>query len=333
MNKTLACAAALGLALFALRPVLAEVETGDDDGAGVAEAVHPTHDVACTLTVNAAATARAGSGVTTKLVVKNKSRRREPNILVSIFANAPVGTPIWTGALDLKAHHKRSKNVHVDLPAGTTTLVAVASCDDDGNPGNNIAGVDVSGHDGGGDDDGGGTTVPPAANAVVLAGAATYSANCATCHGVDANGTKLAPRIVGRSAGSVLEAIREGEDGMPRFPNMTSADASNIAAFLANPAAATQPTTPIPPTNGATPTYTGQIATLLQANCVVCHTGAFASGSATTGPVQLDSYANASKNAALALSAMQGGIMPPGSPLPASSIQLFSDWIAGGKQQ
>jgi mono/diheme cytochrome c family protein len=333
MRKTIACATVFGLALVARGPVLAESEGGDDDGGGpaVPSVVRPVHDVACTLRVDASGAAGGGSGITTKLVVKNKSRKREPNVQVSIFANAPVGAPLWTGTLDLKAHRRRSQTVHVDPPPGTTSLVAVAACDDDDNPGNNIAGVEVPE----GDDDGpAGTPVPPAANASALAGAATYAANCASCHGADAKGTQFAPPILHRSAGSVLEALREGEDGMPRFAGLTSADASNLAAFLADPSAATQPGTPIPPPpSGTAPTYTGQIATLLQANCVVCHSGASASGSTVTGPVQLDSYVNASKNASLALAALQGGIMPPGGALPASSVQLFSDWIAGGKQQ
>jgi cytochrome c553 len=179
-------------------------------------------------------------------------------------------------------------------------------------------------HDG---EDGG--NLPPPADASALAGGATYSANCASCHGATGDGTQLAPRVTDRSAHSLLEAMREGEDGMPRFPGLTATDAANIAAYLADPSAATQPETPVPPADpGTTPTWTGQIKTLLQANCTACH-----SGTSAAKKIRFDGYLVASQNAAKALAAMQAGTMPPGGPLPAESVQLFADWIAGGKPQ
>jgi cytochrome c553 len=168
-----------------------------------------------------------GSTVATKLVVKNRSRRREPSVALSVFANSPTGTPLWTGTVSLRGHGRRTKHLEILVPEGTTSLVAVATCDDDGNPGNNIDSEHV------GDDDGG--TAPPPVNGYALAGAATFATNCASCHGVDARGTSLGPNIVHRSASDILEAMREGEEGMPRFPEMTSTDARNLAAYLARP--------------------------------------------------------------------------------------------------
>jgi mono/diheme cytochrome c family protein len=176
---------------------------------------------------------------------------------------------------------------------------------------------------------GDGGAAPPPANAYALAGAATYATNCASCHGADARGTSLGPNVLHRSASDVLEAMREGEEGMPRFPEMTLTDARNLAAYLADPAAVTTPTTPPePPPAGTTPTYAAQIKPLLDTSCAVCHTGA----NAPKG-IRLGSYTTASANAPAALAAMQAGTMPPGNPLPAASVQLFADWIAGGRPQ
>jgi len=319
--RILLAAAALVSLSFATHPALlaeTEDEGGDDNSEDV---VRPEHDVSCNLRLPADVPVTPGSTVATKLVVKNRSRRREPSVALSVFANSPTGTPLWTGTVSLRGHGRRTKHLEILVPEGTTSLVAVATCDDDGNPGNNIDSEHV------GDDDGG--TAPPPVSGYALAGAATFATNCASCHGVDARGTSLGPNIVHRSASDILDAMREGEEGMPRFPEMTSTDARNLAAYLADPAAATAPgTPPEPPPAGTTPTYTGQIKALLDSSCVVCHTGA----NAPKG-IRLSSYATASTNASAALTAMQGGAMPPGNPLPASSVQLFADWIAGGKPQ
>jgi mono/diheme cytochrome c family protein len=317
MRYYAACAVLVSLAFATHGGLFAEVDDdGDDDFVPI---VRPEHDVACDLRVPEGASVTPGSIVSTKLVVRNRSRRREKSVVLSVFANAPTGTPLWTDITSLRPHARRTKRVEILVPEGTTSLVAVATCDDDANPGNNMDSEHL------GDDD----AAPPPASGYAVAGAATYATNCASCHGVDARGTSLAPDILRRSASDVLEAMREGEEGMPRFPSMTWQDAKNLAAYLADPTAATAPTTPPdPPPSGTTPTYTGQVKTLLDSSCVVCHTGS----NAPKG-VRLDTYAQASTNAAKALAAMQGGTMPPGNPLPASSVQLFADWIAGGKPQ
>ena len=321
MRIRLAAAALLSVAFATWPALLAEDERedgGDDDFEHV---VRPEHDVACHLRLPADDTVTPGSTVAMKLVVRNRGRRRE-SVTLSVFANSPVGTPLWTDTVSLRPHARRTRHIEIQVPEDATSLVAVATCDDDANPGNNIDSEHVGGDDGG-------TTTPPPASGYALAGAATYATNCASCHGVDGRGTSLAPNILHRSASDILEAMREGEEGMPRFPAMTSTDARNLAAYLADPAAATPPVTPpAPPPTGTTPTYTGQVKSLLDSSCVVCHTGANAPKS-----IRLDTYANASKNAAAALAAMQAGTMAPGNPVPASSVQLFADWIAGGKPQ
>jgi hypothetical protein len=67
------------------------------------------------------------------------------------------------------------------------------------------------------------------------------------------------------------------------------------------------------------------VANLVGSKCASCH-----SGSSPSMGIALDSYANVKANAAAALAAMQGGTMPPGSPLTTADIQPFADWVAAG---
>jgi mono/diheme cytochrome c family protein len=140
--------------------------------------------------------------------------------------------------------------------------------------------------------------------------------------------------VAGHSAGDILEAVREGEDGMPRFTGLTLDDARNIAAYLRDPSAVTTPTTPPDTGTGGTggttppgpaPTYTTRIAALLSANCVACH-----SGTGAMAGIRLDNYTGASRNAARALTAIEAGRMPPSGPLSAADVQAFRDWVAAG---
>ncbi len=361
---------ALGLAVVAGRAVLAESESADGGWGGWNGAVVKAQtDVVCSLHVPSKSGVVAGATVKARVVVANKGRQTATSVPVAIYADSASGTPLWSGTVTLHGHRRATKQLSITVPAGASTLVAVATCPQDGNPGNNIDTVTVgqsggeqdgSGDDGGGssggDDDGGtggstsgggtsggtGGTTPTGGThtASAIAGAATFSANCASCHGALAQGTNRAPRIVGRSAGEILGAVREGDDGMPRFPGLTATDAANIAAFLANPSAAT----PSQPATSGPATYAGSVQAMLAANCVVCHQG-------TSAPygIRLDTYADASANASLALAAMQGQAtipgtttidataMPPGSsPTSTTSqanIAVMQAWIAAGKPQ
>jgi mono/diheme cytochrome c family protein len=335
----------IGVALICGRLVLAE---SDDDGYGwgawSGAVVRPQQDVACTLRVAAKKDAvLAGTTVKATLVVANKARKIVHDVALAVYADSTSTTPLWTQTISLHGHRSTVKHLRLDVPAGATSLVAVANCATDDNPGNNMDTV-VIGDGGTGGGTGGGSTGGTIGthSPSAVAGAATYSANCASCHGAAAQGTRLAPRILGRSAGDVYEAVREGEDGMPRFPGITTTDAKNIAAFLADPAAATASSPP--PTGPAT--WSGSVQAMFAASCVACHQN-------TSAPygVRFDTYADASANAAAALAAMKGqGVipgstitdptaMPPGSN-PASptaaqtaNIDLLTAWIAAGKPQ
>jgi uncharacterized membrane protein len=78
--------------------------------------------------------------------------------------------------------------------------------------------------------------------------------------------------------------------------------------------------------SGSTVSYATQIAPLLKANCTSCH-----GGSNPQSGIDLSTYANASKNANVANSAIQSGIMPPGGSLSTANKQLFQAWVNAGK--
>lgn len=75
----------------------------------------------------------------------------------------------------------------------------------------------------------------------------------------------------------------------------------------------------------ASQSYQDDIAPLLNANCISCHSGAGASAG-----VQLDTYDSVVSNSARALDAMSNGSMPPGGALAASQVDTFRAWAEGG---
>jgi len=308
---TLAAVAAASLTA-SRRAARAEEEPEDEgESGGSAVVVRPQRDVACDLRLASGATAQAPGDV--RLVVRNRGRRNEPRVEVAVYADVASGTPLWSARMAVRAHRRVTRHLALEVPSGTTSLVAVASCAGDGQPGNDVDRESFG---------------EPSGSPYPTAGAALFAASCASCHGADARGTPQAPALLGRSAGDVYEAVHEGEDGMPRFPGITWQDARNLAAWLADPSAPVDPvppSPPAPPPTTTTPTYTVNVRTILTANCTSCHTGT----SAPVG-VRLDTYATASANASRALAAMQGGTMPPGRPMSASNVQVFADWVAGG---
>jgi mono/diheme cytochrome c family protein len=109
------------------------------------------------------------------------------------------------------------------------------------------------------------------------AGAAVFVA-CGGCHGQDGSGG-AAESIRGKSAGEIAEALMEGEDDMPSFPDLVDS-AADIAAFLSG---ATDTTGGGTDTDSDAGTGSGGDAaagaTLFAANsCSTCH-GATGAGS------------------------------------------------------
>jgi len=73
--------------------------------------------------------------------------------------------------------------------------------------------------------------------------------------------------------------------------------------------------------------YSIQIESLLNDNCISCH-----SGSNTGFPPDLTNHTEVSSNASAVLSSIQSGYMPQGAPKLADSIiQQFQCWINQGK--
>ncbi len=62
------------------------------------------------------------------------------------------------------------------------------------------------------------------------------SSGCATCHGLDAQGGAVGPRIAGSAASKVLQRVRSPRGGMPAYPASVLSDdqVKQIAAFLAS---------------------------------------------------------------------------------------------------
>jgi mono/diheme cytochrome c family protein len=64
-----------------------------------------------------------------------------------------------------------------------------------------------------------------------------YAGNCASCHGATAHGGRNGlgehgPDIACTSAGDYLDKIRNGEDGMPRFPALSDGDGTAIHDYV-----------------------------------------------------------------------------------------------------
>jgi mono/diheme cytochrome c family protein len=68
-------------------------------------------------------------------------------------------------------------------------------------------------------------------------GDALYAGNCAGCHGATAHGGRnglgvRGPEIACESAGDWLDAVRRGEDRMPAFPALGSADVDAMVTYV-----------------------------------------------------------------------------------------------------
>src|SRR5699024_8702445 len=102
-------------------------------------------------------------------------------------------------------------------------------------------------------------------------------ANCATCHGLDAQGTEVAPTLVGVGAASVHFSVTTGR--MPMAANgpqaeakpqqLTESQALDLAAYVAE----LGPGPSIPSGALVDPELGGQVngLLLLRTNCTICH--------------------------------------------------------------
>ena len=119
---------------------------------------------------------------------------------------------------------------------------------------------------------------PPAPADVVERGRSLYSVHCALCHGADARGAAgpslLRSELVLRDRNGELFAplVQQGrpERGMPAFPQLTSQNASDLAAFVHSfPVGSRDPARMRPPTIVVGDSQAGAAA--FAKKCGACH--------------------------------------------------------------
>jgi ubiquinol-cytochrome c reductase cytochrome c subunit len=129
----------------------------------------------------------------------------------------------------------------------------------------------------------------PAAQQDVTAGKALFQANCATCHGLEAQGTNEAPSLIGTGAAAVdfqmstgrMPAKEVGPE-MPRKPvTFSQQQIYQIAGFIASLGGG-------PPIPDSQQVSTSRADTalgeqLFNANCAQCHNAGLSGGALTYG--------------------------------------------------
>ncbi|MBN9613883.1 MAG: c-type cytochrome, partial [Actinobacteria bacterium] len=126
------------------------------------------------------------------------------------------------------------------------------------------------------------------APATIEAGQKLFGANCATCHGMNAQGTKDGPTLIGVGAASVnfqvgtgrMPLAFQGPQGMVKPKQFDEEQTLQLAAYVAS--LAPGPGLPDPKyLQGDGDVATG--ATLFRINCAMCHNVAAAGGALTEG--------------------------------------------------
>ena len=130
---------------------------------------------------------------------------------------------------------------------------------------------------------------PAAGQADLDAGAKLFQANCATCHGVGAVGTDLAPSLVGVGAAAVdfqvgtgrMPMTMSGPQAQIKPVQFTQDQISQLAAYVASLGPGPQ----IPTADMVDPSK-GDPATgmaIFRTNCAMCHNAVGAGGALTQG--------------------------------------------------
>lgn len=126
------------------------------------------------------------------------------------------------------------------------------------------------------------------APATIEAGEKLFGANCATCHGMNAEGTKDGPSLIGSGAASVnfqvgtgrMPLAFQGPQGMVKPKQFSEEQTLQLAAYVASLA----PGPGLPESQylqGDGDVANG--ATLFRINCAMCHNVAAAGGALTEG--------------------------------------------------
>jgi len=116
-----------------------------------------------------------------------------------------------------------------------------------------------------------------------------FQANCATCHGMNAQGTKAAPSLIGVGAAAVDFQVSSGRMPMQasgpqapaKTPQFNEEQTAQLAAFVASLGAG-----PAIPTDEQVDGAKGDAAngmTLFRTNCAMCHNAVGAGGALSGG--------------------------------------------------
>ena len=126
-----------------------------------------------------------------------------------------------------------------------------------------------------------------AAEAQVEEGSKLFQANCATCHGMNLQGTTQGPTLIGVGAASVdfqvgtgrMPLAATGPQGEKKPPQFTEEQTAALAAYVASLA----PGPAIPAQQYLEGDDVAQGAELFRINCAMCHNVAGAGGALTEG--------------------------------------------------
>ena len=134
-------------------------------------------------------------------------------------------------------------------------------------------------------------TAQTASQEEIEEGEALFRTNCSTCHGLDAQGTDLAPSLVGVGAASVHFQVSTGRMPMAnnspqaerKDPQMNEEQTAALAAYVASlgPGPAIPSADQVDPERGDA----AEGMELFRANCSMCHNPVGAGGALTEGKV------------------------------------------------
>nr|WP_152818283.1 c-type cytochrome [Pseudactinotalea sp. HY160] len=129
----------------------------------------------------------------------------------------------------------------------------------------------------------------PLSNASAEEGQRLFVANCATCHGLDAEGGEYGPSLIGVGAASVhfqvttgrMPMAEHGPQAPTKPPQLTDAQALDLAAYIAElgPGPSIPSDTQVDPAKGDA--AAGHV--LFLTNCAMCHNAVGAGGALTHG--------------------------------------------------
>jgi ubiquinol-cytochrome c reductase cytochrome c subunit len=132
-------------------------------------------------------------------------------------------------------------------------------------------------------------SAPSAGQQQIAKGQEIFARNCATCHGLEAQGTAVAPSLIGVGAAAVdfqvstgrMPAKEPGPENPRKPPELSTAETLDVAGYVASLAGG-----PAIPSAEAVNPAAGSVAVgqqLFIANCAQCHNFVGAGGALTYG--------------------------------------------------